>query len=85
MKKIILNIEGMHCPMCEAHINEALTKAFGVKKVSSSHKNNQTIILSDKNISNDDIKKVIDGIGYDLKGIKHETVEKKGFFSFLKK
>ena len=36
MVKITLDIEGMACGMCEAHVNDAIRKAFSVKKVSSS-------------------------------------------------
>lgn len=85
MYKIILTIEGMHCPMCEAHVNEAIKKAFKVKKVSSSHKQNQTIIICDKDIANDKIKSVIDEIDYDLKSIRRETEDKKGLLSLFKK
>ena len=37
MQKITLEIDGMMCGMCESHINDAIRKAFSVKKVSSSH------------------------------------------------
>ncbi len=36
MVKITLDVEGMACGMCEAHVNDAIRKAFAVKKVSSS-------------------------------------------------
>ncbi len=85
MYKIILTIEGMHCPMCESHVNEAIKKAFKVKKVTSSHKQNQTIIICENDIANDKIKSVIDQIDYDLKSIRRETEEKKGLLSLFKK
>lgn len=31
-KEIVLNIEGMHCPMCAKHVTEALRETSGVKK-----------------------------------------------------
>lgn len=31
-KEIVLNIEGMHCPMCEKNLASALKDAEGVKK-----------------------------------------------------
>ena len=37
MVKITLEVEGMACGMCEAHVNDAIRKAFPVKKVTSSH------------------------------------------------
>ena len=45
MVKIIVGIEGMACGMCEAHINEAVRNDLQVKKVTSSHKKKQTVIL----------------------------------------
>ena len=37
MVKITAQVEGMHCGMCEAHVNGVVRRAFPVKKVSSSH------------------------------------------------
>ena len=37
MYKITLDVDGMACGMCEAHVNDAVRKAFQVKKVTSSH------------------------------------------------
>ena len=50
MTKVTLEIEGMACSMCESHINEAVRKAFDVKKVSSPHSKNQTVILTEQEI-----------------------------------
>ena len=47
MTKTTLNVEGMMCGMCEACMNEAIRKAFEVKKVSSSHSKNLTEIISE--------------------------------------
>lgn len=48
MVKITLDIDGMACGMCEAHVNDAVRKAFAVKKVSSSHSKGQTEIIADQ-------------------------------------
>ena len=37
MVKVTVNVEGMMCGHCEAHVNEAIKKAFGVEDVVSSH------------------------------------------------
>ena len=47
MKKITLKIDGMMCGMCESHVNDAIRRAFRVKKVSSSHAKGETIILTE--------------------------------------
>lgn len=84
--KIILNIEGMMCGMCEAHMNDAIRSSLNVKKVTSSHKDNKTVIITDTDISNGDIEAAVKKTGYTLKGIKREEESgKKGLFSIFKK
>ena len=36
MWKYTVEVNGMMCGMCEAHVNDAIRKAFPVKKVNSS-------------------------------------------------
>ena len=62
----VLTITDMECSMCEAHINEAVRKAFKVKKVKSSHKKNETLIVSDEPLDDDEIRRVISETGYTL-------------------
>ena len=76
------HIEGMACPMCESHINEAVRKAFSVRKVSSSHKKGVTEILSDQPLDADTLRGVIAATGYTLRDISSQPYEKKGFFLF---
>ena len=38
----------MACSMCESHINDAVRRAFPVKKVTSSHVKGETVILSEQ-------------------------------------
>ena len=45
MLKITLQADGMMYGMCEAHVNDAVRKAFPVKKVTSSHSKGQTVLL----------------------------------------
>lgn len=84
MTKTTLKIEGMKCGMCEAHTNEAINKAFKVKKVTSSHTDCETVIISKEPLPRDEIEKVIAETGYTLLGINEEPYEKKGLFSFGK-
>ena len=46
MTKYTLVVDGMMRGMCESHVNDAVRKAFPVKKVTSSHSKGQTVILS---------------------------------------
>ena len=47
MYQTTVGVDGMMCGMCEAHVNDAVRKAFPVKKVTSSHGRGQTVILSE--------------------------------------
>ena len=80
MVKITVGIEGMACGMCEAHINEAVRNAFQVKKVTSSHTKKQTVILAEKDITEQELKSVVAKAGYDAVSVSSELYEKKGLF-----
>ena len=80
MQKITLNIDGMACGMCEAHINQAIRNKFSVKKVNSSHTKKETVLLTEEDPSEEALHQCIDETGYTLLGIHKETYEKKGLF-----
>ena len=81
MLKITVGIDGMACGMCEAHINEAVRNAFPVKKVTSSHTKKETVILAEKEIPEQELRKVVAEAGYDVMSVNWEPHEKKGLFS----
>ena len=70
--KTRLTITDMACGMCEAHVNDAIRKAFPVKKVKSSHRRNLTEIVSDGPLDEQRLREVIAASGYTLTDI--ETV-----------
>ncbi len=84
MVKITLEIEGMACGMCESHINDAVRKAFAVKKVSSSHTKGKTEILAESPLEEEKLKAAIEATGYTVRSIRTEPYEKKGFSLFRK-
>lgn len=84
MTKTVLSVEGMMCGMCEKHLNEAIEKAFDVKKVTSSHLNKETEILSEAPLDEALLRTTVDAAGYTLNGIRTEPYEKKGFSLFRK-
>jgi len=68
MKKITINIEGMHCPSCEMLIKDSLEEFDGVKMVSVSHKTGKaTVEFDEKIIDEAKIKKIIKNEGYKVK------------------
>lgn len=84
MVKIILNVEGMACGMCEAHVNDAVRRAFPVKKVSSSHAKGKTEIISQEPLDEEKLKAAVSATGYTVTAVKTEPYEKKGFSLFKK-
>lgn len=82
MIKTVLQIDGMMCSMCEAHMNDAIRNNFKVKKVSSSHKKGMTEVISEETLNPEVLKKAVSEMGYELIDISQEAYKKKGLFSF---
>ena len=82
MTKTTLKIDGMMCGMCESHVNDAIRKAFNVKKVTSSHSKGETVVISEEPLNEESIKAAIAPTGYTLLEINSEPYKKKGLFSF---
>jgi len=75
-----VRIDGMMCGMCESHVNDAIRTKMTVKKVSSSHKKGETVIISENKLSAAMITAALDGSGYTVMSVTCEPYEKKGFF-----
>ena len=84
MVKTMVEVTGMACGMCEAHVNDAIRDVFAIKKVSSSHTKNETEIISEEELDAEKIKSVITEQGYEVGAIKSEPYQKKGLFGFGK-
>ena len=76
MVKTTVKIDGMMCGMCEAHMNDAFRKNFKVKKVTSSHVNHETEIISDAPLDAEAVKKVVDETGYTFVSVSSEEIKK---------
>ena len=72
MVKITVNVEGMMCPHCEAHVNEAIKAAFQAEDVVSSHEKKTTVFTSPEHVDQDKIREVIKNAGYEVTGITEE-------------
>lgn len=82
--KYKLKIDGMMCGMCEAHVNDVIRRNFKIKKVTSSHTKNQTIIISEDKLDEELLKNKIGETGYKVLDIKcEEETKKKGLFNKL--
>ena len=84
MNKVIVKIDGMMCGMCESHVNDAIRRAFPVKKVTSSHAKGETVILTEADIDEAALRAAVDATGYKVLSIESGPYEKKGFFGFRK-
>ena len=80
MWKYTVEVTGMKCPKCEAHTNEAIEKAFEVKKVTSDHNANQTVIVCKDELDEAKIKSTIEGAGYIVGDIKKAPKKFLGIF-----
>lgn len=80
MTKITVKIDGMMCGMCESHVNDAVRRAFPVKKVTSSHSKGETVILTEQDIDEAALRSAIGATGYEVKTVAKEPYEKKGWF-----
>lgn len=80
MEKITLKIDGMMCGMCEAHINDAVRRAFPVEKVTSSHKKGTTVIIAKEAPDRAAIEKAIADTGYTLVSMESAPYVKKWLF-----
>ena len=85
MEKITVEVSGMMCGMCEAHVNDAVRKAFPVKKVTSSHNRGQTVILSEQALDEQTVRSAINATGYTVTSFQCVPHEKRGLFSFLRR
>ncbi len=80
MWKYTVELKGMMCGMCEAHVNEAIRKTFSVKKVTSSHAKGQTVILTEQEIDENILRETVSALGYDAGTVSKEPYHKKGLF-----
>ena len=81
MLKITLEVEGMHCGMCETHVNDVVRRMDGVKKVRSSHAKGRTEVITEDGVNIELIKEAIAKQGYGGGRIETEPYVKRGLFS----
>jgi Cu2+-exporting ATPase len=55
LKKIELNISGMHCPHCEMRIKKALEAVEGVKSAKADHKKGIVSVEIEENVSTESL------------------------------
>ena len=63
----ILNVEGMSCIHCVAHVKEALEKVEGVREADVKLEEKRAEVKLDKEVSDDALIKAVEGAGYSAK------------------
>ena len=72
MIKVTVNVTGMMCGHCEAHVNKAVEAAFGVQNVVSSHEAGTTTFTAPEKVDEAKLRQVITDAGYEVTGITQE-------------
>ena len=81
MIKTTVNIEGMMCSMCEAHISDAIRNAIpNAKKVKASRSKNEATFITEDNVDDKMLKEAIEKTGYTCVSVSSEPYKKKGLF-----
>ncbi|MEK6830715.1 MAG: heavy metal-associated domain-containing protein [Nanoarchaeota archaeon] len=72
MKKLKLNISGMHCVGCAVSIDRSLRKLKGIKDVRVSALINKAFIESEDKVSEEEMKKAVLNAGYKVVSIEKD-------------
>jgi len=81
MIRTTVQIEGMACGMCEAHIADTIRKSFPeAKKIKVSHKKGTAVFLTQAETDEEKLKTAVEETGYRVLSVLSETYEKKGLF-----
>ena len=81
MIKTTMEIEGMMCGMCEAHICDAIRKVIpSAKKVEASRRKKEASFLTEDPVDANQLKTAIDETGYTCLEVNSEQYIKKGLF-----
>lgn len=72
MVKVTVNVTGMMCGHCEAHVSQALKNAFSVEEVTASHEKGTAEFTAPERVDEDKIRSVVKEAGYEVTGITQE-------------
>ena len=95
MYRNTVKIDGMACGMCEAHICDAIRKAFpdarkirkafpDARKVSASHRKKEASFLTDQPAGEAELGQTVEATGYHYLSSESVPWEKKGLFGARK-
>ena len=64
-----INVNGMMCTHCEAHVKEALEKIAGVTSATADHEAGKVTLATTADIAEADLKAAVESAGYEYVGI----------------
>ncbi len=65
-----MQITGMMCTHCEANVKKALEALDGVREANVSHEKNLAVVMLDKPVDDDTLRKAVEDRGYEVKEIR---------------
>ncbi|WP_035769899.1 heavy metal translocating P-type ATPase [Butyrivibrio sp. NC2002] len=68
-KEMKINVNGMMCAHCEAHVKKALEAIDGIESAVASHEDNMVTITSSSDVNEELIKAAVTEAGYEYAGI----------------
>ncbi|MFH1187089.1 MAG: heavy metal translocating P-type ATPase, partial [Candidatus Levyibacteriota bacterium] len=72
MKKITLNVSGMHCASCASNLEKSLSKIKGIKEISVNPVIGKAFIKADGSVSEKQLRKAVEAPGYELTDMEIE-------------
>lgn len=84
MVKVIMEVEGMHCEMCEKRVNNAVKAVAAPQSISSSAKDNKTEFVAAEAPDEAAVRAAVEDMGFTVKSYSAEAY-KKGFSLFKRK
>ena len=72
MKKVKIEIIGMHCASCASNIERSLKKTPGVKSANVSLLLKKGTVECEDSVSDEELKKAVKRAGYEAKSIEFE-------------
>lgn len=77
-KRLVVKIGGMSCAMCAKAVEEAISRVPGVRSVSVNLATGTASVVCD-GVPVEEIRRVVEEIGYSFEGVEEEELKLKGF------
>lgn len=83
MTKTTVGIEGMVCPMCEAHINDVIRRSFPVRSAKADRRRKRCVIVSEQPLDEAALRAAISSTGYEVTSFSSEPHKRWGTFGSI--